>query len=257
LLVHYFGFPNALDEAQSLCNELGWRLVEDCAHSFLSKYRGTVVGTIGDASIHSYRKLLPIPDGAALRMTGATELDLSQASMGVLRQALRKVAKSMIYRVGLPPKLWERMQRLLGAPGAPVSADSVPRRMSQVSRRLMAVLGPRFDTLVEKRRHNYAFLADGMSRHHEVELLFPSLPDGVCPQVLPLLVGDQERVRVGLKAHGIPAGTWPDLPKDLPNNGVAAIGNEIASSLITLPVHQDLSENDLHHILDAYQGIRV
>ena len=35
ILVHYFGFPNALDEAGTFCNKHGIEILEDCAHMFL------------------------------------------------------------------------------------------------------------------------------------------------------------------------------------------------------------------------------
>ena len=66
LLVHYFGFPNAIEKAIEFCQRRGLLLVEDCAHSFLSRHRGQAIGTFGDTGFYSFYKMLPIPAGAGL-----------------------------------------------------------------------------------------------------------------------------------------------------------------------------------------------
>ena len=66
LITHYLGFPQPLDEIKEVCEQYKLILIEDCAHAFLSEYKGRPVGSFGDISIFSFRKTLPIPDGAAL-----------------------------------------------------------------------------------------------------------------------------------------------------------------------------------------------
>ena len=39
LVLHYFGFPADLVPIKKLCDRFGVYLIEDCAHSFLSKMR--------------------------------------------------------------------------------------------------------------------------------------------------------------------------------------------------------------------------
>ena len=67
LAVHYFGFPQDLKPFQTYCRRTGAQLIEDAAHSFLSKSpKGKALGSVGDFGISSFRKILPIANGAAL-----------------------------------------------------------------------------------------------------------------------------------------------------------------------------------------------
>ena len=54
---HSFGIPCKIDEICSICKEKGVYLVEDCALSYMSKYKGKYVGDYGDAAIFSTESL--------------------------------------------------------------------------------------------------------------------------------------------------------------------------------------------------------
>jgi len=67
LVIHYFGFVQCnLQKIVRICKKNKVYLIEDCAHAFMSKYRGRYLGTWGDASVFSLHKSLPIPDGGLL-----------------------------------------------------------------------------------------------------------------------------------------------------------------------------------------------
>jgi len=68
-VIHYFGFVQCnLKKIVEICKNNKVYLIEDCAHAFMSKYRGRYLGTFGDASVFSLYKSLPIPDGGLLRI---------------------------------------------------------------------------------------------------------------------------------------------------------------------------------------------
>jgi hypothetical protein len=67
LLIHYFGYPaTGYAEAVSLAHEAGSLVVEDQAHSALTDWVGGKTGSLGDASIYSLHKLLPLAEGGLL-----------------------------------------------------------------------------------------------------------------------------------------------------------------------------------------------
>ena len=66
MAVHYFGFPQQLRETRAICDRHALQLIEDCAHILPGIADGQAVGTYGDACVFSWRKLLPINDGATL-----------------------------------------------------------------------------------------------------------------------------------------------------------------------------------------------
>lgn len=52
--VHLYGQPCEMNTIQSLCNEEGLLLIEDCAEALGSEWKGQKVGTFGDASTFSF-----------------------------------------------------------------------------------------------------------------------------------------------------------------------------------------------------------
>ena len=54
LPVHLFGQPADMDEIQALADEFGLLVIEDCAQSFGSRYRGKTTGTMGCVGAFSF-----------------------------------------------------------------------------------------------------------------------------------------------------------------------------------------------------------
>lgn len=52
IVTHTFGFPADIKKIKSICKDIP--IIEDCAHSFLSKVDGKLTGTFGDAAIFSF-----------------------------------------------------------------------------------------------------------------------------------------------------------------------------------------------------------
>lgn len=68
LVVHYAGYPVALDAMRAIADRHGLALIEDCAHALGARYAGQAIGTIGDAAIFSFQaiKHMTTVDGGAL-----------------------------------------------------------------------------------------------------------------------------------------------------------------------------------------------
>jgi dTDP-4-amino-4,6-dideoxygalactose transaminase len=69
MLAHYFGFCRTdLKKLKMLCDQNGVILVEDCAHA-LGLHQGiSQLGAIGDFSVYSLHKFLPMEKGGILRV---------------------------------------------------------------------------------------------------------------------------------------------------------------------------------------------
>jgi dTDP-4-amino-4,6-dideoxygalactose transaminase len=52
--VHLYGQPAEMNELQALAKDHGLKIVEDCAQAHGATYRGTHIGTIGDAAAFSF-----------------------------------------------------------------------------------------------------------------------------------------------------------------------------------------------------------
>ena len=70
LAIHYFGFPQNLRPFKKYCENTGAILIEDAAHSFLSRdENGKELGHESDFCLFSFRKTLFIPNGAGLKVS--------------------------------------------------------------------------------------------------------------------------------------------------------------------------------------------
>jgi dTDP-4-amino-4,6-dideoxygalactose transaminase len=69
LVIHYFGFlQNDIDLVVNICKEYGAYLLEDCAHTFSSRFNGKLLGEFGDFSFNSIHKIIATQDGGILRI---------------------------------------------------------------------------------------------------------------------------------------------------------------------------------------------
>ena len=264
LLVHYFGFPNDIETALKFSQQHGLMLIEDCAHSFLTIYGNRTIGTMGDAGIYSYRKQLPIPNGAGLtvnrqRSTSETSTEpVPRLGSTSYREVARQLVKYGLYRCGIPRKLWGRaVTRQPGQNGA-LHQDSSPLypAMSALGSRIMTALEPSFPKIVATRRGHYQHLCDAFSQFPEAIIPFASLQEGVCPYLFPVLLADRNRVIGELQRHGIPALTWPDLPDEVQSDSTFGVAHRFASEIMTLPIHQDLKTAHIESMINAYREIR-
>lgn len=261
LAVHYFGFPQEIERVRGLCAEYGLKLIEDCAHVLQGEYAGRPLGSFGDISVFSWRKFLPVYDGADLVLNGMTkETNLAWADEP--RLFTIKVAKNVLEGM-LGFSLGGSVRRIMAEVGILRSsgADSaalpltvttgtdtfdnrlVNWRMSRLSRWIKAHADVR--AIVMARRKHYRYLQERLSKIARIKLLHAELPDGVCPWVLPFTVDEMDNVHLELRHMGIPATTWGGVrPPQLPR----AEYNEaefLYDRLIFLPIHQSLTESDL------------
>jgi hypothetical protein len=68
-LIHYFGFARSpIERVADMCRCRGSVLIEDCGHALFSEFRGRELGDLAPIAIFSLQKILPIPDGGALKL---------------------------------------------------------------------------------------------------------------------------------------------------------------------------------------------
>lgn len=77
LAVHVYGHPCRLDELRDICNDNDLFLIEDCAESIGSKYKGALTGTFGDISTFSFygNKTITTGEGGMLITNDTTLAD--------------------------------------------------------------------------------------------------------------------------------------------------------------------------------------
>ncbi len=261
LAVHYFGFPQEIEDVRALCVTQGLKLIEDCAHVLQGDIAGRPLGSFGDISVFSWRKFLPVYDGADLvlnTMTKETKLAWEEEPCLFTIKVAKNVLEGMLgFSVG------GSLRRVMAEVGILQSSgsDSAPLpltvtagtdafdirlvdwQMSRLSRWIKAHAD--VPAIVAARRNHYRYLQERLRKISRVKLLHAELPDGVCPWVLPFTVDEMDNAHLVLRRMGIPATTWGGVrPPQLPF-GEYDEAEFLYDRLIFLPIHQSLTESDL------------
>jgi dTDP-4-amino-4,6-dideoxygalactose transaminase len=279
LVTHYFGFPQALDQIRSICNERGLFLIEDCAHCLFSKDRERPLGIIGDLAVFSMRKSLPIPNGGALVInnphlkltenlsepasiaTWSKMLDLWVRSLKTaVPDTTRSLGASALLVGMLPLVIARKLARKLWMWDPLVWHDlddeSFCReetiyswKMASIGQRIIKGIEP--DLVVFRRRSNYEYLLDALAETGSVRPIYRTLPRSVCPLYFPVFVDQPEQMVQDLARQKVgairwwgtfhPAIKWEEFPRE----------SFFKRHVVALPVHQDLTHRHLQELVEA------
>ena len=267
LVIHYFGFPQPISRLRALCQAGQLYLIEDCAHVLSGSTEDGPLGTFGDISVFSWRKLLPLYDGGQLLINNPSlAFCLPEKSASLLYRA--KEAKGVVDKLAeesgsraahvisavlrIPSTLIRTVSGWLGRTpealvinnyGSSFDRTSVDVPMSQWSQRILSNVS--IPTAVARRRSNYLELVKRLENLRAVTCFHPQLAGGVCPWVCPVTVPARRDFHVSLRRRGLPAATWGGvihhtLPlEEFPD------ARDLYDHLVFLPVHQDLESEDL------------
>lgn len=254
LAIHYFGFPQALNEIAAITRARGVFLIEDCALTLGATHEGRALGTIGDAALFSVRKMFLYPEGGFLRV--------GERAAAFQPRYQRRVFSAFSVNQYLKQKAKYRYVRLTGGadPLGLFRVDplgymdlSSPQTLSVKMLSAFSEQRLRFADVAEavrRRRRNFERVARAFPHGPSLTALHPVLPDGVTPYSFPFLVerGARDELRQDLLRAGVVAGAgWPEAPF---HDG-APRTRRLAATLLELPVHQALTEMQLERSLSA------
>jgi perosamine synthetase len=276
IAVHFFGFPQPIARLQQFCRQHSLFFIEDCCHVLRSDVDGAPLGTFGDASVFSFRKFYPLYDGGEL-ILNLPKADLSipwhrESALFTIRVAMDVIDQiigrdnSLVLRLSyrLLRLLRQRLVRLFRSAlasrtlriqktEAVFDLHLVNQPMSRVSRLVLA--HSKASAIAAKRRANYLVLHRELSNIEEVRFLAPALQEGVCPWIFPLFFRDFPNACQALRSQGIPAVTWEGVRPTELQDGVFGDVEFLYKNLVFLPVHQNLSAQDLQTIVQAVKSI--
>jgi len=267
-VIHYFGFPAESVQALSLCRDYGLTLIEDCAHALYSRDAGNeACGLTGDLAVFSLRKFLPVPEGGALRSSALDSVEPPPA--GETLRMLRLEAKRCTADVdlpigrrwmacaartaGMPFALWHKLIRRGLPPRAndPSLEFAIPGRewgMSRLSRWIVERID--HQAVVARRRENFSALVSRLRSGRKVKPLRPTLPDGVCPWLCPVLADDADGLIAYLRRRGIEAASLWREPHPLWRFGRFTAAERLKRQAVALPIHQDLTLDQMRFVAE-------
>jgi dTDP-4-amino-4,6-dideoxygalactose transaminase len=234
-VVHYGGYPCAIDEVLALAKEHGLPVVEDCAHAPGGTFRGTPVGTLGDVGCFSF--------------FGNKNITTGEGGAVVTRRADLADRMRLLRSHGMTTLTWDRHH------GHASSYDVVLAGLNYRFDELRAAIG-----LCQLRR-----LADNNARRGRVVRAYRRALAGVEGLVVPF--ADREESTFHLFPVVLPAGT--DRATVMARLRTAGIGTSVhyppshlfgayrgtspslpqaealASRILTLPLYPALTDDDV------------
>lgn len=267
-VIHYFGWPQPLSDLQKFCRENNLYLVEDCALALFSRGEQGPLGTVGDAAIHSFRKTLPVPDGAALVFSKSDGLDYDlkpPPAAVIFNKTIPLFLRFLIHH--LPGK--SLVGRLLrsqsvscpdgkndcgqGLPDIPsdyyFDEETIHWSMSPLSSAILKKTDPRI--VIDRRRKNFQLLLEGCKGQCGLRPLFTDLPPGVCPLLFPLRVQKLSKWIDGLQKEGIKAISWWDGYHQALSWEEFPEIQKLKRELLALPLHQYLTDMDVEYMVNT------
>jgi perosamine synthetase len=281
--VHFFGFPEPLDELRSLCDDAGIVLIEDCAHSLYGPGNPATIGRTGDFAIGSLMKFFPLFDGGCLasfrREIGAVRLQ-SRGALFQLKAIVHIVERSAMYSHSLVARAANALiagtiarvkqaRPELNAEIAKASPAAVfgsvtfedqwtDSKMSLASRAIQRVVD--HDRVITRRRQHYSRYAAALADVVGGVPFRPELPEGVVPYVFPFLLNNPQAAFGALRAAGVPMYRWEDVDEK-----ACEVTRRYKHSLVQFPCHQELTDHELERLLttivrvlrDTETGVRA
>jgi dTDP-4-amino-4,6-dideoxygalactose transaminase len=239
--VHFSGGVGELDDLYDFARNNDLRVVEDAAHAFGTQYNGTAVGSFGDITCFSFDGIKNITSGEG----GCVVTDDMNVVQYIRDARLLGVEKDSDQRQK-GDRSWE----------FDVTIQGWRYHMSDIMASIGLVQLKRFEELAQIRRaraRKYDHLLKGC------EYTKPLVHDyaSVVPHIYSVQLHRSIRrseLRVRLLEHGIQTGIHYQ-PNHLlsfyrdNNSQPLPVTEAICSSLLTLPLHPDLAEEDVDFIV--------
>jgi dTDP-4-amino-4,6-dideoxygalactose transaminase len=256
-VVHYFGLPSKLDAVRRLATSAGVYMIEDCAHTICAQSNGAELGTVGDCSLFSVRKMLVTPEGGFLVLNKEeTEFVPSyheRVSSSFAACSLMKMRAKRAYSLlagGKDPLRLARLPRT----GYINFADKQRINVKNVSL-VTEAYTRRVDLaeVVERRRSNYEYLLENIKGLQFLRPLRSGMQRGFTPYSFPVrtLNGVRDKLRARLLKVGISCGAgWPESPFEVRFTRTAALSRQ----LLEFPIHHGVTRSQLERIVECLHG---
>jgi dTDP-4-amino-4,6-dideoxygalactose transaminase len=109
-----------------------------------------------------------------------------------------------------------------------------------------------FGDIVAARRKNYAALEQILKKQFANDFVFPELSGGVCPLCFPLFISHRDAVVSRMTDRGVVPYVFGRCPHPIIDKKEFPELELFANSGIGLPIHQQLVQEDMERVADAF-----
>lgn len=246
LPVHIAGLPAEMDHIMKTAKEHDLRVLDDAAHAIGAKYRGRLIGTVADISAFSF----------------FSNKNLSVGEGGSITTGMQEVADKirLLRSHGLTKSTWSRHHKK-----EQESYDQLydmvvlgyNYRITEIGAALGIVQLNKLSSFNKRRKEVYNVYKDLLG---DLPIELQKIPPHVehSHHVLPVLVPEGKRpiVRSHLEKHGVgtsihytPIHTFTFYQNLGYKIGSLPNAEMIGRRVVTLPMHQKLTDDDIHFIV--------
>lgn len=269
VVVHMFGHPVDMDAVASAAD--GLPIIEDCAHSLFSTYKGRLTGLIGDASFFSFRsgKYISVGEGSAIftkspqlynRIQDVIGTFEDHNLIGELARSLAVYVKSTLYHrpwyglMGLP--IGRKIEKKLNLTA---KSGFEAKRLARSDSRLIGERLKSFRTKIDQQRVNSFYLIEHLSSLSHISL--PIEKSGCRGNYYQFCIGlesqaERDRIANRLFKKGVDAAKYLDDIAELAINDYGYLGDcptaeACSKTCLILPNHYNLRRRDLARIVNS------
>lgn len=244
--VHYAGHPVAMEILMPWAREKGLKVIEDCAHTSGSLYKGTALGLWGDIGCYSFeeKKLMTTGDGGMM-VTNQPELF--------------KDVKAMRW-VGIDKDNWKTAQAYTSANhdalhwfyelnvlGYKYNMNDLAASIGLAQLKKLPAMNARRSEIIKQ-------YMVGIQNIKGIKPLLPYEPDNYVYQMFGIRAEKRDELMIYLKSKGIATGChYTPLsvqPLFKPYGKNCSFVEKEADKLITLPLHVDLTDEEINYVID-------
>ncbi len=245
--VHYAGHPVPMEDLMPWAREKGLKVIEDCAHTAGAMYKGKVLGTWGDIGCFSFeeKKLMTTGDGGMIVSNDSELLKDVKAYRWVgidkdnwkTAQAYTDVNKDAMH--------WFYEISLLG----------FKYNMNDLAAAIGLAQLNRLPAMNKRRSEIIRMYLDGISDLDGITPLLPFEPENYCYQMFGIRSEKRDELMIYLKSKGIATGCHytplTQQPLFAPYASDCSFIENEANKFITLPLHADLTDEEVNYIINA------
>ncbi|PAY16607.1 UDP-4-amino-4-deoxy-L-arabinose-oxoglutarate aminotransferase [Rhodopirellula sp. SM50] len=247
--VHYAGHPVDMEKLVPWARERKLKIIEDCAHTSGSEYKGTPLGLWGDISCFSFeeKKLMTTGDGG---MMCSNDVDLL------------KDVRAMRW-VGIDKDNWKSAQAYTDANKDAMhwfyelSVLGYKYNMNDLAASVGIVQLGKLPEMNQRRSEILKHYMNGISNDSSILPLLPYRPDQYAYQIFGVRTPNRDEFIIHLKSRGVATGchytplSLQPLFREFASD-CHYIEEEI-NRCVTLPLHPDLTDSEVEYVLE---GIR-
>jgi len=250
--VHYAGHPVPMDKLVPWARERGLKIIEDCAHTSGSVYKGKPLGTWGDIGCFSFeeKKVMTTGDGGMIVSNDPELLKDVKAMRWVgIDKDNWKTAQEYV-TMNKDAYHWFYELRILG----------YKYNMNDLAASIGLAQLKRLPEMNKRRSEIISKYLDGLKDLENIKPAIPYEPQKYVYQMFIIKSDEKEKVILYLKSKGIATGchytplTMQPLFK--PYASPCPIAETEYYKIITLPLHADLTNNEVNYIIDTLMAYR-